>query len=32
VNSRPILFYVSGRPLVTGVADLQADFDIDAAV
>jgi len=31
-NSRPILFYVSGRPLVTGVTDLQADFDIDVAV
>ena len=29
VNSRPILFYVSGRPLVSGVTDLQADFDID---
>jgi ABC-type polysaccharide/polyol phosphate transport system ATPase subunit len=32
VNSRPILFYVSGRPLVTGITDLQADFDIDATV
>ena len=32
VNSRPILFYVSGRPLVTGVTDLQAAFEIDAAV
>jgi ABC-type polysaccharide/polyol phosphate transport system ATPase subunit len=29
VNSRPVLFYVSGRPLVSGVADLQADFEID---
>jgi len=32
VNSRPILFYVSGRPLVTGITDLEADFDIDATV
>jgi len=32
VNSRPILFYVSGRPLVTGTTDLEADFDIGAAV
>ncbi len=28
VNSRPVLFYVSGRPLVNGVADLHAAFDI----
>jgi len=32
VNSRPILFYVSGRPMVTGTTDLQADFAIDVAV
>jgi len=32
VNSRPILFYVSGRPLVTGLTDLEADFEIGAPV
>ena len=31
VNSRPVLFYVSGRPLVSGTTDLQADFEIEGS-
>jgi len=29
VTSRPLLFYVSGRPMVSGAADLGAVFEID---
>ena len=30
MGSRPVSFFVSGRPLVQGVADLHADFRVDA--
>ena len=32
MGSRPVPFFVSGRPLVQGVADLHADFRIDAPI